>query len=434
MVPQNRFVIVAEVRPAEISALRSLLATMNLPGAHGFADPTNLLVPFREFPNIHFARFAVLADNTLADRANYPEFKQDDPTYLCFMADCDGSADALLAEVATKAQRGLKQIFSHCADFDASMDLHQWMRAHRKRPATSYVNWIGRSVIQAQEEDRLRKELRAALPTLTANDPESSLKQLRDAVRPNAPLSPIPETPFSWRVWNLVDFSTPLAVVAIVFLLFPILSLSLLVLAAACYLLMLRRHEQSDPVIPNLPEQEWIKLLRRGEDHDVTNQYGAMGSLKPGLFRKLTAYAILWIVGWTARHLYGRGNLARIATIHFAHWTLLDNSRRLYFASYYDGSHEAYMDDFINKAGFGLNLVFSNGMAYPETDWLITNGAYREQEFKAFQRRHQIPTDVWYKAYPGLTAYDLARNSRIRIGFEKTDMSSDEIRRWLAEI
>ena len=57
-----------------------------------------------------------------------------------------------------------------------------------------------------------------------------------------------------------------------------------------------------------------------------------------------------------------------------------------------------------------------------------------EQDFKQFQRHHQIPTDVWYKAYPGLTVQDLARNSRIRNGFEKTTMSDDEIRRWVAEI
>ena len=68
------------------------------------------------------------------------------------------------------------------------------------------------------------------------------------------------------------------------------------------------------------------------------------------------------------------------------------------------------------------------------TAWLFAKGAWLEQDFKRFQRHHQIPTDVWYKAYPGLTAQDLARNSRIRNGFEKTTMSDDEIRRWVAEI
>jgi hypothetical protein len=37
----------------------------------------------------------------------------------------------------------------------------------------------------------------------------------------------------------------------------------------------------------------------------------------------------------------------------------LDNKRRALFASNYDGSDEAYMDDFVNKVFFGLNLAFS---------------------------------------------------------------------------
>ena len=124
----------------------------------------------------------------------------------------------------------------------------------------------------------------------------------------------------------------------------------------------------------------------------------------------------------------------RIGTIHFAHWMVIEGGGRGFFCSNYDGSHEAYMDDFINKTGFGLNLSFSSSIGYPITNWLLARGAWLEQDFKRFQRHHQIPTDVWYKAYPGLTARDLARNSRIRNGFEKTAMNDDEIRRWLAEI
>ena len=38
------------------------------------------------------------------------------------------------------------------------------------------------------------------------------------------------------------------------------------------------------------------------------------------------------------------------------------------FCSNYDGSVESYMDDFINKTGFGLNASFSNGIGYPRTE------------------------------------------------------------------
>jgi len=92
------------------------------------------------------------------------------------------------------------------------------------------------------------------------------------------------------------------------------------------------------------------------------------------------------------------------------------------------------MDDFINKVAFGLNLVFSNGIGYPRTHLLISGGASQEMEFKNYLRRHQVPTDVWYKAYPDLTAADLARNSLVREGLERASMTDAEARQWLALI
>jgi hypothetical protein len=43
-----------------------------------------------------------------------------------------------------------------------------------------------------------------------------------------------------------------------------------------------------------------------------------------------------------------------------------------------------------------------------------------------------LPTQVWYKAYLGLTAIDLERNTRIRQGLESTSMSDQEAREWAA--
>ncbi len=48
------------------------------------------------------------------------------------------------------------------------------------------------------------------------------------------------------------------------------------------------------------------------------------------------------------------------------------------------------MDDFINKVGWGLNLVFSNGVGYPRTQWLIKGGAKFEGKYKKTLRRNQL--------------------------------------------
>jgi len=470
MIPQDSFVIVAPVAPDRTAKLRALLATMNFPGKTGFADPDNQLVPFRAFETIHFARFVVLADNTLADRAFYPELPTDEPpTYLCFMVDCDGDASALMEHIGQRAEAGLRQIFGHCNGFAENTNPLDFMRAHRAYPRTSYVNWIGRTVEQVRAEARLHGQLRDALQQSSARDPQLLRAELLQLARPDPPMREIPPTPWSWRLRNLAHMLLPMVVallvavatiavaivvailviaacwpligwwtilvLAIALVLFSSLLFWLFFFLFAWFLATLRRHEQADPIIEQPHEKERVKELRAGEDHDVSNQYTAMGSIKPGRFRLWLEIVILYALNWIARHICNRGSLGRISTIHFAHWSpFLDDNRRGFFCSNYDGGHEAYMDDFINKAGFGLNFSFSSFIAYPTTAWLFARGAWLEQDFKRFQRHHQIPTDVWYKAYPGLTLQDLARNSRIRNGYEQSTMSDDEIRRWVAEI
>jgi len=144
--------------------------------------------------------------------------------------------------------------------------------------------------------------------------------------------------------------------------------------------------------------------------------------------------SVLWLLNFGNRMIYRSGRLARVGTIHFARWVVIDQGRRVLFCSNYDGSLDSYMDDFINKAAFGLNLVFSNGAGYPTTRFLLLGGAQREEQFKTFLRRRQQATDVWYKAYPGLSAYDLYRNAEIRKGLEAPGLAGDALHRWLALI
>jgi hypothetical protein len=102
----------------------------------------------------------------------------------------------------------------------------------------------------------------------------------------------------------------------------------------------------------------------------------------------------------------------------------------VFFGSNYDGSLESYMDDFINKVSFGLNLVFSNGLGYPAARWLVLDGAHDEQRFKAYLRRHQLPTEVWYNGHAGLTAHQLERNMRLRQGLEAPSLSRQALADW----
>jgi hypothetical protein len=307
------------------------------------------------------------------------------------------------------------------------------MKARHVPSSASYVNWRGRTVTQVREEAALREALVAQVRADGLDGRQLPSREvhrlLRAAVKQaqgsgRLPLSSEARTPLGFKLRDRLH------VVGVPLLL--LLASPLLLVLALVALVRLRRLEKTDPEICPRSDPAASAALSRLEDHDVTNQFTAMGSLKPGPVRLFVTRLVLLVIDYTARHVYTRGRLARVRTIHFARWVFIDERQRIVFLSNYDGSLESYMDDFINKVGFGLNLVFSNGVGYPRASFLVRGGASDERKFKEYLRRHQIPTQVWYKAYPGLTAVDLERNLRIRKGLETPELAEPEAREWVA--
>ena len=421
--------VLAEVLPGHERSLRDLLAQMN--SGPGQADPANRLLPFGRFESLHFARFAILDDATNADLAAHGQTPAALPTYLSFFGDCDGPGEAQLDEFARVAQAGLLEVFAHCVDAPTAAGLAAWLRARNLPVAAAYANWTGRTARRVREERAVAEALsRQALrldATATGNLQAvraqlvdfvaSERRQGRLLVAPDRP------TPLGWWWRNLAH------VVAIPVL--GLLALPFLLLYAPLFIWQLRRRERADPEIAPPPDAAHVAELATFEDRGITNAFTALGSVKPGRFRRCLVIVLVALLDYAARHVYGRGHLTRVQTIHFARWVFIDDKRRLLFASNYDGILESYMDDFINKVAWGLNLVFSNGVGYPRTDWLVKGGARNSQAFKNYLRRHQVANAVWYKASPGLTAMDLARHGRIREGLERSSMSDREIEDWL---
>lgn len=435
MTPQSTFMICATVRDGQLEKLRALLATMNKFIAH--ADPDNKLVPFGRFGRLHFARFTIIEARTAEEIREFGVIPRPWQPTLAFFGDCDGSRDAFLAELVSLAEPGLDKIFSFCVGYpDANSEgLLAWMKAHDIQPKANYVNWIGRTVKQVHEEAALHRCLAAKLQEIIHENGKEELHVIRQKLLAHVELekhagkltlSPSEPTPFCWRLCNCLHL---IGIPLILLILSPIL-----LLIAPFFLIGLRLLESSDPELDIRPDGKYIQQLSAQEDWYVSNQYNVFGDVKPGIFRRLTFEFILLLTNYIARHVYNHGFLARIRSIHFARWVFMDNDRRAFFASNYDGSHESYMDDFINKVGWGLNLTFGCAVGYPSTRWLIKGGAERERQFKYTQRRHQLPSEVWYKAYPDLTATDLARNSRIRKGVEIRPADEAGIRTWLSEI
>ena len=430
MTPQSSFMVLAAITPEREAELRELLDSMN--EAPGRVNPNNALIAFAEFSMLHVARLLILKDNSLDDIKVYGLPRRDYPLYLAFLGNIDGERDAFYEELARRAPNGLRALFSCCDDFTSETRLVEWMKRHSRSSVAGYTNWVGRTVTRVREEATLHESIDRFLQSNARSFASLQAQEIHTAVQSfvageraagRLELSAEAPTPLGWRLRKLLHMAgLPLLTLLLLPILIPV---------GLIFAVRLRRLEKTDPELCFRIDQDYSDALARLEDHDVTNQFTAMGTLKPGTVRLWTATAVLRTVDYAARHIFNRGRLARIRTIHFARWVFLDDKKRMVFFSDYDGSFESYMDDFINKSGFGLNVVFSNGIGYPRTNWLIFDGCADELKYKEFLRRHTLPTQVWYKAYPGLTAADLERNTRIRGGLESSRLNDAEARAWV---
>jgi hypothetical protein len=376
---------------------------------------------------VHFARFVFLEETTdLQGQRLSP--------LLVYMSDLDISIERHLGDLVDVAGVGIDEVFGCCEGYPEAGQRTRagrlsFLRGHRIKERAFYVNTVGRTRRQIRQEASLREHLERFVDEhddLRSKDPHEIASALQAHIASDSSLSwarkPPPGLDLRFRLGELAHM---VAVPLVALILLP-----LLLLAAPFYLISLRLHELRDPAPHLKPGADLVQELAALEDHLVHNPFTAVGLVKPGLLRRLTIDGVLFGISYATRHIFNRGDLAGVKSIHFARWVFLDDNRRVIFASNYDGSLESYMDDFIDKIASGLNIVFSNGFGYPKTRWLIADGARDEQAFKDYLRLHQIPTRVWFSAYGHLTNVNIATNEVIRRGLLDGPAQSDP-REWL---
>ena len=156
----------------------------------------------------------------------------------------------------------------------------------------------------------------------------------------------------------------------------------------------------------------------------VQNQMTAITPIKPG--RLPTIILKIWL-GIVVNRLAGIFSppmtLNGITTIHFARWAIIDNGKNLLFESNYDGSWEKYIDDFVDLSAFGMNMIWANCLDYP------ISGCRDIESFKAYIRKSQLPTQVFYSAYPQETVNniinDLVCSRAVEKFLDMSDYSKD---------
>jgi hypothetical protein len=402
-----------------MAALAARLLELSTGDGLAFSRPTQ----------VHFARLVLMPETT--DLRG-----QTIPATLLYMADVDGAPDSHLRELATLKADVLDSTFGRCEGYQQQMDdggRYRWLATHRLPSSAAYVNTVGRGADQICDEARLRDVIeqfldqhRNDLAKLAATDIHRAVQE-HVLSRPDLAFAqhPAPPPPFGWRLREALHM---VAVPVILILLIPVALIAVPVGAV-----LLRAHERRDVPETQRPDPSQVLALRGQEDEAAHNPFAAIGLVKAGWFRRLTTILVLWGISYAVRHVFNHGRLAGVTTIHFARWMFMDGSRRVVFASHYDGSLESYMDDFIDKVAWGLNAAFSNGQGYPDTRWLVLDGAHDEQNFKNYLRRHQLMIQVWHSAYPGLTAVNIENNAAVRLGLS-SPLDERAAATWLARL
>src|SRR5215469_29554 len=377
-------------------------------GQIGKNPETNARVPFRSLKQLHFASFV------LHKAPGYG-------AYLVFENNFDGTLEDYLPDLYSQACTGLHQIYSCCQDYSvaSATDRHgmlNYLRAHVVRPNAYHIGNTGRTAERVLREKTLRNALEQQADSLVRNGQATSdqavLANLQQFVRSDPQWSWVPgagprETfPEKLVAWAKLIVTGVAAVVLSPIWLIPVLLL----------LLVLRYKESTDPVQTDSADSDKVQQHMDEENRtgSVQNHMASITNVKPGWLRRATLWVVLWTVNLLARARATHGSLSGIPSIHFAHWSIIDNGRRLLFLSNFDGSWENYLDDFIDKAAIGLTGVWSNTVNFPRTYFLIFGGAADGPRFKAVARNSQTVTNAWYSAYWDLTVQGIDNSSSIR--------------------
>ncbi|MCO6388757.1 hypothetical protein [Aliihoeflea sp. 40Bstr573] len=205
------------------------------------------------------------------------------------------------------------------------------------------------------------------------------------------------------------------------------------VLAVAALVALLRHRERTDTEDLNLTPPDEVATIEAYEDNPgwIQNQMTSVNTLKPGRLRICLLALALFGIGWQVRHWFRSGFVVDIGTIRHAKWFRVKGTDQLVFQANFDGSWEAYLEDFANKAYRGQNAVWSHCEGFIRTRFMVLDGARNADQFKRWVRGKQIVTPFWYSRFPELSNTQIRINALVRDGLAKARTQS-EARAWIS--
>jgi hypothetical protein len=401
MIKQNPLIFLRPVKKEMLGTLNDRLKEIK----KQLAD--NQETVFKKLTTVHFARWVVLSRESFRDEPAFPI-----PVRLVFSSNYDGDEDAHLTELVTVLTEQIDKLYECCEGYpEPALRTTENRKNYLKQglvETTAFYNGApGRSLKQIYQEDALRDYIWEYI-NKNKWDGKSAV-EIHRAVRQEIDSKPEFEWSKEKAILPKINIAG-LAWMGLVILIFlPLIIIWILIV----HFFYERRDKIGETTLSQLPDKH-VSKLEEDEDLCSQNQFTQVVVMKPGTVRLIT-FKLMMLLGRTLiKNMFVKGELMGIPTIHFARWVLFDNNKHVLFFSNFDGSWQQYLGDFIDKSGWGLTGIFSNTVNFPKTNFLLTGGAYDEEHFLAWSRGTQVPTAVWYSAYPHLSIKNVMNNSHIR--------------------
>lgn len=401
MTHQHPLTLVTPVKEGEHDKLQALLMQMRADVQAGVPQS------FQSLDTIHYARWILLEPK---DADGKPE--TDVPVRLVFSSNYDGEEDAHLTGLTTLCAPFIDHLYGYCVDYPSGAgrtpeSRKEYLSKWKVKESAFFVGAPGRTLPQIRQENELRDYV---WDRINASDWKGkSAREIHQSLKQDV----LGKSVFQWA-------RQPTTIPGVRWLGMVLLGLVLLILSPLILIWIILIHflyERTDEPLGLTPSQvsgAHIKELEEYEDLANQNQFTQVLIMKPGKMRLLTLQGLMLFAKALISFLFVNGKLMGIPTIHFARWVMIDDQKRMLFFSNFDGSWQQYLGDFIDKSGWGLTGIWSNTMKFPRTNFLFTGGAYDAEHFLAWSRYFQVPTAVWYCAYPHLSIKNIINNSYIR--------------------
>ena len=483
---QNPLTLITPIKPDKLGELREILdyAKYTLENIKGFEER----VKFKElYEEVHYLRWIIIDDpNSEFFRDKGPDQEPKLVYSSNFDRSIDHHLDALAADdlasiekmdgkaIHSEQNTLTDQIYSCCEGYPEKRDAKSrkdYLKKHMVGVSAFYKGSPRRSVSQIKKENKLRVRLRELLDENKKDWKNLTAREIHQKLR--SAIANEPDYKWTKDKFKMPRKSWPkfILLILVILILLPVIVIWQMIVQFGHenkdkYFTTYRSDiprgkteileeyedltdgERPEPIARlDLPADEAILKRKKDMVINYQNQFSQLVDMKPGKVRLITFNAMMLFARVLIPIWYVEGKLLNIPTIHFARWVLFDDNKRVLFFSNFDGSWQQYLGDFIDQSGWGLSAIFSNTTVFPKTNWLgitgllsmrnilpksknfFPGGAYDEEHFLAWSRSTELPTNIWYSAYPDLSIKNVNNNSRIRVMLAK-NLSEKKARKF----